>query len=848
MPSKARLLAKSMIESPILSEITTNPTVTPTTITTAVNDVATGNFATIDLLPNTGNDVGDQAFVQATNRLYIWSGTGWYNIALINTTPTWDSNGQPNASYILDTDSPQESITITLSASDPEGFPISYNYITGGSMDSMATITQDSSVFTITPKTSSEVAEGVEFNGSITFRATDGINILPQVSNFTLEFITTISNSNTTSTLLKALGTGSNSTFIDSSSNNRSITVSYNVELTAWNPNHPKGQAFYSDGNDYVETRLASTDFSFDGDFCIEGWVYHLTAPDTSTYYFSTSAANQTGVAIRTAPLASNNSVVSFDYGMNASDGIANDNKGSATLSIRQWHHLALTRDSGTMRLFVDGVLERTLTNSTNFSQAGGNKFNIGADRSGTREGTFKGWVNGVRVVKGYPVYTSAFTPATTPPENIVGTVYLKNNYSYNGIDYAGATKEMYPPDNNYRTNLGRSWSPFDTLEYNNSTHFGSIGFKGSGNEHLTADMSDVSIGTGDFTFQCWLYYTQQPNTMTIFDGRTATSSGLYIGLSPGGEATVNGSTGLIEATAQPPNGFDKLRHTWIHLAVVRNSGTLKIYKNGIEVYSTSNSSNISTLNSSTRIGQSYNNTSNQWPGYLYDVKLSSVAEYTTGFTPSLTPVSSSNAYLHLKGTEVQIADTAGGLQIEQTGSTAAGTTAQTKFNSYSLNFTRANSDYYRLGNAYINRESSLGFGTGDFTIEMWIYFLDSTSDHGILTGWSTGTKIWRLAAGNRLDIFEQNLGWHYGSSVPLNQWNHIAFYRNSGTSYLAANGSSQVSWSDTNDYPAPTGNCYLGRWSSSYMNGYIEDFRITNGTSRYTGSTYTVPTEAFKG
>jgi len=63
MPSKARLLAKSMIESPILSEITTNPTITPATITTAVNDVATGSFATVDLLPNTGNDVGDQAFV-----------------------------------------------------------------------------------------------------------------------------------------------------------------------------------------------------------------------------------------------------------------------------------------------------------------------------------------------------------------------------------------------------------------------------------------------------------------------------------------------------------------------------------------------------------------------------------------------------------------------------------------------------------------------------------------------------------------------------------------------------------------------------------------------------------------
>tara|TARA_R100000951_G_scaffold39804_1_gene33568 strand:+ start:1064 stop:3589 length:2526 start_codon:yes stop_codon:yes gene_type:complete len=841
MPSKSVLIAQAFSKTGILS-----------TVVDSAPSIDTGQVevTTVTDLPNTGNIPGDQAFVQETNRLYLWNGSGWYNIALINTTPTWDSGGQPNASYILDTDSPQESITVTLAASDPEGLPINYTYVTGGSMDSMATISQDSSIFTIVPKTSSEVVEGVEYTGSITFRASDEINILPYTSSFTLEFITIIENSNTTSTLIKALGTGSNSTIIDSSSNNRTVTNgATNLVLSSWNPNHPKGQSFYSDGNDYVQTRLASTDFSFDGDFCIEGWVYHLTAPDASTYYFSTSQENQTGVAIRTAPFSSFNYAVSFDYGINASDTVANDNRGSTTLSIRQWHHIALTRDSGTMRLFVDGVLERTRTNSTNFSQSGGNKFNIGADRSSTREGTFKGWVNGVRVVKGYPVYTSAFTPPTTPPENIVGTVYLKNNYSYNGVDYAGTTKEMFPPNNSYRTNLGRSWSPFNTLMYNNSTHFGSIGINGSGSNYGTVNMSDVTIGTGDFTFQCWLYYNNQPNTMTIFDGRTATSSGLYIGMSPGGQATVNGSTGLIEATAQPPNGFDKLRHTWIHFAVVRNSGTLKIYKNGVEVYSTSNSSNISTLNSSTRIGQTYNNTSNKWPGYLYDVKLSSVAEYTAGFTPSLTPVSSSNAYLHLKGTEVQIADTASGLQIEQWGSTAAATTAQTKFNTYSMNFTRANSDHITIGNPYVSRESSLNFGTGDFTIEMWIYFLDSTSTHGILTGWSSGTKIWRLAAGNRMDIFDGG-AWRYGSvgSIPLNQWNHIAFYRNSGTSYLAANGSSQVSWSDTTNYTAPTANCYIGRYSASYMNGYIEDFRITNGASRYTGSTYTVPTEAFKG
>jgi len=178
MSSKSVLIAQAFSKTGVLSTVTGSST----SINTGQVEVAT----TIDL-PSTGNIAGDQAFVQETNRLYVWNGSGWYNIALINTTPTWDSGGQPSATYILNTDSPQTATTITLAASDPEGIPINYNYVTGGSMDSIATISQDSSVFTITPKTEVQAPDGGA--GTITFRASDGINILPQVSSFTLAFL-----------------------------------------------------------------------------------------------------------------------------------------------------------------------------------------------------------------------------------------------------------------------------------------------------------------------------------------------------------------------------------------------------------------------------------------------------------------------------------------------------------------------------------------------------------------------------------------------------------------------------------------------------------------------------------
>ena len=43
-------------------------------------------YDSAELLPTSGNDSGDFGYVASTNRLYLWNGSGWYNIALINTS------------------------------------------------------------------------------------------------------------------------------------------------------------------------------------------------------------------------------------------------------------------------------------------------------------------------------------------------------------------------------------------------------------------------------------------------------------------------------------------------------------------------------------------------------------------------------------------------------------------------------------------------------------------------------------------------------------------------------------------------------------------------------------------
>ena len=191
--SKARSLSIAIRQSPVLAAAIESPDDTAafaTAISTATGgEVGSGgseSVATAADLPLTGNEAGDFAFVQETNRLYLWNGQGWYNIALINTTPSSISGN--DASYNLSTEGIPT--VITLNASDPEGVPIQWSYqVTSGSLTNgggtTATITRNDNIFTITP-TVNQLHKG---SFSITFTASDGINtVLSSASQFTLNF------------------------------------------------------------------------------------------------------------------------------------------------------------------------------------------------------------------------------------------------------------------------------------------------------------------------------------------------------------------------------------------------------------------------------------------------------------------------------------------------------------------------------------------------------------------------------------------------------------------------------------------------------------------------------------
>ena len=155
-------------------------------------DVAAGAsvYDSAELLPLSGNDAGDMAYVNSTNRFYINNGTGWYSISLVNTNPNITSVQDASASttpFSLATDGTATVITIT--ANDPEGIPLTYNYsVTSGSLTNgggtTATVTQSDNVFTVTPSTTEAYAGTFD----LTFTASDGINTATNANSFTLSF------------------------------------------------------------------------------------------------------------------------------------------------------------------------------------------------------------------------------------------------------------------------------------------------------------------------------------------------------------------------------------------------------------------------------------------------------------------------------------------------------------------------------------------------------------------------------------------------------------------------------------------------------------------------------------
>lgn len=641
-----------------------------------------------------------------------------------------------------------------------------------------------------------------------------------------------------------------NNTFQDSSSNNFSITRN-----PTSGPNAPTQGSFtpfsqtgWSGAFNTTTTYLTVTDTANlrfgAGNFTIEAWVYRnstgavqsIASKGTSTtgWLFSVNASSQLSFTDTTTAI-----------------------NGATTLAANTWYYVAVVR-AGTgasqTTLYVNGASDNTGTSATTFSQT--NNMLVGANRSTAN--FFDGYISNLRLSNTNRTISSTPTTALTADANTIFLSLNNNNFYY--TDSTAAFVAMTPTG----TPSVQAFKPFaPTTAYSTTTVGGSGYFDGT-SDYLTVPYNAaLSLDTGDFCVEAYVYKTAASGndwkliagsaspTMFIGDGGTTSSRGLGWGSATAGWTFTSG-------VYTPVN-------EWAHLCYTRLSGVGRIFLNGyMRAYTASNTTNIG-LGSATMYICSDDTSTYELQGYMsnlritkgsvptgYQTSATTTSATTQIFVPPTAPVTTtsqgaSSPALILNCVNSGIYDATAKNNTETVGNAQVSTT-QTKFGTTSMYFD-GTGDYLLIPDS-----PNLQLGTGDFTIEGFVYLTAAGVAYGIIskgaaaTGWSVN-----VTSGNKLQFSYTATVLTGATSLAATTWYYFAVTRSGSASgnlklYLGTTGSTTLdatSAGAVTDNFNQTSSMYVGasRTGTTNLNGYVDELRITKGFARTITAT---PTGAF--
>jgi hypothetical protein len=639
-----------------------------------------------------------------------------------------------------------------------------------------------------------------------------------------------------------------NNTFLDSSTNNFTITRNGNTTQGSVNPYWANWSNYFDGSGDYL-TLPSNAAFGFGtGDFTVECWVNptvqggHGSTNNDCIIDFRPGSG---GGAYGTLYIAS--SGTSVNWYANTAVRIT-----GGAISNNTWSHLAISRVSGNTRLFINGVQSgSTYSDSTNYATT--NPW-IAQFNDGVGGGYFQGYISNMRVVKGTGLYSGTFTPPTAPLTAITNTSLLtcqSNRFIDNSTNAFTIT-----------VNGNTSVTPFSPFSpgfpgYTTAANGGSGYFDGTGDFLSVPDTAALQM-SGSFTWEAWVYPLSLPSggNLKTFWSQRAVSGGF------GGPLVVMDSAGnlllyIADAAASGWSvvGFDTnldiSLNAWQHIALVKNGSTVTLYKNGTGGTSTTHSTAVGTSGATVIMAGAADGTQ-VVDGYMSNFRIvKGTAVYTAAFTPPTSPVTAiTNTSLLLNFTNAGIFDAATINNMETVGNAQVSTT-QAKFGTTSVYFD-GTGDYLVMPST-----QTLAFATGDFTIEFWVNPSTQVNTYPGLFGNQSFTANSFVAYERhgtyptKFSVFCYNYNPSAAmlvstTSVSINTWYHIAITRSGSTVRLFVNGTSESSVTFAGSVDGGVPLKYIGcDYITNQFAGYIDDFRVTNGVARYTAN-FTPPTQAF--
>ena len=555
------------------------------------------------------------------------------------------------------------------------------------------------------------------------------------------------------------------------------------------------------------------------------------------------------------------------------------------------WYHLLMVRDGASLKAYVNNtvVINQTISATTAYGVGDGLPMHVGSSLKPTSSGinnywSFDGLLADVYFTDGHAKAPTDFIESNNYggyiPKEYTGA-FGTNGFHVDGQPSNDSDLLVSSIDrNNGDTTFADAAAGHTLTTGGDPEHSIAVGnpFTGDGraiyfdgtNDYLTVDDgANIDLGTGDFTIEFWVNSDEETQNAFITGRWNATpnggawntrewgltcssygSGGLDVYVSGGG-ASYGGSINVCDSK-------------WHHIAIVRSSGDAKLYVDGEYKYDpTVLDSYDMSFSSKLIIGAGQ---ATYWRGAMYDYRISDTARYSSNFdVPTEKFTSDSNTLLLIQPDKD---DTT--FHDESDTSTNPVTTVSTPTRTASTPYDAAakSTAMYFDGtgdNLVVTSDSSFNeFGTGDFTIEMWVNPTDqgSGSFAQMFELWdsSSDRMYLRIERQSSQNVYKfvvsgsDNFDVESDSAPDYGNWQHLAVVRNGTSITMYVDGTAQtdsVTISSSASYSWPSRNLKIAKGNSSIgssadYEGYIFDYRITKGTARYTAN-FTAPSAPFE-
>ena len=403
--------------------------------------------------------------------------------------------------------------------------------------------------------------------------------------------------------------------FKDSSNNAFALTISGNPTVERFNPFGTNATRYIPSANSgsvYLDgsSHLVTPSSAGAGNFTLEAWVYRT--------------ANTTGITMQLGSETTGRAYMYVASGGALSFGILNSLEATLGGSVRinSWNHIAVCRVGTTITGYVNGISVGTASSDENIGNTGG--FVIGARINGTQR--FTGYISNPRIIYGTAVYTSNFTPSTTPLTAVTGTQLLLLNNNAGIYDATTQNSVTTTGDAKVRTNIAKYGG-------------GSIYLDGTSDLLSIPHTNSLDLSSGDFTIEAWVYWNSYVAGSAIIAKGTGSYVAylIYVGDAAGGTEVdfYTSTSGSAWSVSGLNFAINPSLGAWHHLAVTRSGNVYRTFFNGTLANSVTQAGTLTSQSAAPPLVVGKYNIGNTFNGYIDDLRITKgYARYTASFTP----------------------------------------------------------------------------------------------------------------------------------------------------------------------------------------------------------------------